>query len=128
MKKTISAIISFLTLAPAIAFAQIQTTPLNNANDLATRIQSIGNVVIELLISLAIIWIIISVIAFLISSANKAMWRSNVLWGIVGLVIITSVWGLVYLIRNTFNTGTNSVNQQDVPRVLPISGQNVYGQ
>ena len=126
MKKLITAAVSSLAFAPFLAFAQIQTTPLSNANDLATRLQSIGNVVIELLISLAVIWIIISVIGYLISTANKAMWRSNVLWGIVGLVIITSIWGLVYLLRNTFNTGTNSVNQQDVPRVLPVSGQPVY--
>lgn len=128
MKKFITSVVSLVSLAPALAFAQIGTAPVTNADQLAVKLQAIGNVVIELLITLAVIWIIVSVIRYLISGGeDKTKFLWNAIWGIVGLAIILSIWGLVYLLRNTFNTGTNAVNSQDVPQALPLNGQNVYG-
>ena len=99
MKKLI---ISLAVLAPSVAMAQ--TSVVNDSNTLIARIISIGNAIIGLLIAFAVIWIIIAVIRFIMASGDdRADKRSSILWGVVGLAIILSIWGLVALLRNTFN-------------------------
>ncbi len=112
MKKIISAAIS---LAPSLAFAQ----QINNVNDLTRTLTSIGNVVIEILIAFAIIYIIFNVIRF-IMAADKPEDRNSIgkaiLWGIVGLFVILSIWGLVRILTSTFRTDTNAPTNQ-YPRI-----------
>ena len=79
------------------------------------------DVAIDLLIALAILWIIVSVVAYLIGGEeSKKKWRSNVLWGIVGLAVIVSVWGLVHILTSTFNTANNGLNANEIPTVPQI--------
>ena len=100
----------FITLLafslPSVAFAQ--STAITDANTLTARLVSIGNTVLYLLVSLAVIFIVWNVVMYLIKSGSdeegksKAAW--NILWGIVGLFVIVSIWGLVNILTNTFRT------------------------
>ena len=99
MKKLIA---SLAILAPSVALAQ---APVVDATSLADKLTSIGNTLIGLLIAFAVIWIIISVIRFIMASGEeRAERRSSILWGVVGLAIILCIWGLVAILTNTFNT------------------------
>lgn len=110
MKKFISALVPFL---PSVAFAQTIT----DVNTLSYKITNLGNLVIEFLIGFAVIFIIYNVVRFITTSGEgRGEYRTSILWGIVGLFVILSIWGLVRILTNTFRTDTNApVNQY--PRV-----------
>jgi len=119
MKKLLAALIVSL---PVIASAQAIT----DVNSLTYKLTNIGNVVIEILIAFAVIYIIFNVIRY-IMKADKPEERNAIggaiLWGIVGLFVILSIWGLVRILTNTFRTDTNApVNQYpqvQYPRQIP---------
>jgi Na+/proline symporter len=106
MKKIISALVAFL---PSVALAQTIT----DVNSLTYKLTNLGNVFIEILIAFAVIWIIFNVVRFMSSSDDKrSEYRGGILWGIIGLFVILSIWGLVRILTNTFRTDTNApVNQ-----------------
>ncbi len=120
MKKIIATLAVFL---PAIASAQAIT----DVNSLTYKLTNIGNVVIEILIAFAVIWIIFNAVRFIMvgsgSPEERTALRTTILWGIVGLFVILSIWGLVRILTNTFRTDTNApVNQYpqvQYPRQIP---------
>jgi Type IV secretion system pilin len=104
MKKILS-IVAFL--APSVAMAQTQT--ITDVNSLTAKIVGIGNIVIYLLVSLAVIYIIWNTVQYFIkgNSGEENDRRKSgmgILWGIVGLAVILSIWGLVGILTNTFRT------------------------
>ncbi|MBP6858615.1 MAG: hypothetical protein KBC33_02170 [Candidatus Pacebacteria bacterium] len=112
MKKIIFALVPFL---PSIASAQAIT----DVNTLTYKLTNLGNTFIQILIAFAVIWIILNVVRFIMSGddADKRKgYQGGILWGIVGLFVILSIWGLVRILTNTFRTDTTApVNQY--PRV-----------
>ncbi len=101
MKKLLSLIIAFV---PMLALAQ--TTVITDANSLTRKLIDIGNVAIYVLISIAVIWIIFRSVQFIMESDSdkRKEHRASIIWGIVGLAIILSIWGLVNIFTNTFRT------------------------
>lgn len=91
---------------PSIAFAQ--TTAITDANSLTRRLVSIGDTVIYLLIALAVIYIVWNVVQYFIKGSDEEGARkksgANIFWGIVGLAVILSIWGLVNILTSTFRT------------------------
>lgn len=112
MKYIISTLLSF---APLSVFAQ---TPLTDINSVAGKATNIGNLVVELAISLAVIWIIVSVVRYLIAGGEDGRKKmgESILWGVVGLFVILSIWGLVYILRQSFKT-QDSVPVNDINRI-----------
>jgi hypothetical protein len=109
--KKILAIVAFAI--PSVAFAQT-LQPIVDVNSLSSRIIGIGNTATYLLVALAVIFIIWNVVIYLIKSTGdegKGKAGKNILWGIVGLFVIVSIWGLVNILTNTFST---------VPTTQPI--------
>jgi hypothetical protein len=112
MKKLIAVAIA---LVPSFAFAQA----IVDANTLTYKLTNIGNTVIGILIAFAVIWIIWNVIRYIIASddpENRKKYGYAVLWGIVGLFLILSIWGLVRILTNTFRTDATAPVEQ-FPRV-----------
>ncbi len=108
MKKLIVSIATFL---PAIAFAQ----PITDVNSLTYKLTNIGNTFIQILIAFAVIWIIYNVVRYIIkadSPDDRKAIGSAILWSIVGLFVILSIWGLVRILTNTFRTDTTAPTNQ----------------
>ncbi len=115
MKKII---VSIAALAPAIASAQAIT----DVNSLTYKLTNIGNTLIQVLIALAVIWIIWNVVRFIMSADDPEKRKSlqgAILWGIVGLFVILSIWGLVNILSNTFRTNSNAPTNQYPVITLP---------
>lgn len=110
-----------LALSPTLAFAQSQISDLNSATDKAV---SIGNTAVQILISLAVIWIIYSVVRYMVIGASseeaRTAARQSVIYGVIGLFIILSIWGLVAILRNTFRTQDQIPQNQIDNIVKPI--------
>lgn len=87
---------------------------LTDINSVANKVTDIGNLVIALLISLAVIWIIINIFRYLIAGeeGSRAKGGLAILYGVIGLFVILSIWGLVAILRNTFRT------QDEIPANL----------
>jgi FtsH-binding integral membrane protein len=102
MKKII-ALIAFAI--PAIASAQA-LAPITNVNNLTTRILGIGNTITYILVAAAVIFIVWNVVKYMIKPAgeDRSAAGKDIIWGIVGLFIIVSIWGLVNILTNTFKT------------------------
>lgn len=120
--KKILALVPFL---PSVAAAQQVTSqaPITNFDSLVLKLTQMGNVFIELLIAFAVIWIIFNAVRFIIASddSKRSEYRNSILWGIVGLFVILSIWGLVRILTNTFRTDNTNIPRQstgEVPRIL----------
>ncbi len=71
------------------------------------------NTITVILISIAVVWIIVSVVRYLIAGSDATARQEGglrILWGIVGLFVIVSIWGLVSILTNSFAT-TNTASQ-----------------
>ena len=111
MKKIIATIVAFM---PVVAFAQ--TSAITDVNSLSNRLIGLGNMFTYLLIAAAVIFIIWNVVIYLIKGGEEGARTKagqSILWGVVGLFVILSIWGLVNILLNTFRTTppTNSIPQ-----------------
>jgi hypothetical protein len=113
MKKIPAFLFSFLL--PVVVFAQ-SLSEIKNINGLSTRLLAIGDIVIYLFVSVAVVYIIWHVVQYFIKPSKDSRKDAgmNILWGIVGLFIIVSIWGLVNIFTNTFRTAPT---EQPIPNL-----------
>lgn len=91
----------------------------DNFKDLVekTIIKDILNPVVLLLISLAIVFFLWGVFKFIKEEGNKKEeGKEFMFWGIVGIFVMVSVWGLVNILSNTFNLDTSGI-RKDIPKI-----------
>jgi len=98
--KKFGAITGFgLGFLPMLAFAQQQDIP-----GVLTIISRILNTVIPILITLGVIFFIWGVIQYVTAKDEEKQKeaRQTMIYGIIGLFVIVSIWGLVGLLTKTF--------------------------
>jgi len=104
MKKIIA---TLALLVPSLASAQAIT----DVTSLTYKLTNIGNTAIQILIAFAVIFIIYNIVRYIINADNpekRDPYGKAVLWSIVGLFVILSIWGLVRILTNTFRTDTSA--------------------
>ena len=132
MNISITSTISLL-LFSSVAHAQTGSLqPIDNANDLVTRIVGIGDVVIYLLAALAVVFIVYTSVIYFVKGKdgdeNRHEAGMRIMWGIVGLFVIISIWGLVNILLNTFATNTTlPPNSLPSANFLNSNGSNSTG-
>lgn len=121
MKKIIAFVLAF---APVLASAQT----INNLTDVAAKATNIGNLVIGIAIALAVLWIIISVVRYLVMGGGDPEKRKEggyrILFGVVGLAVIMSIWGLVYIVKSSFRTNDQTPTSE-IDRTTTLPFRNV---
>ncbi len=103
MKKLIA-----LTLAvsPLLTFAE----QIVDDRSLFDKFTNLGNTAITIIIALCVIWIILNVFRYVVAGKDDTARKDGglrILYGVVGLFVILSVWGLVNIIKTSLNTNTN---------------------
>jgi hypothetical protein len=71
----------------------------------------IGSSVVPLIFILAIasfVWGVVQYVMNADSEEKRSKGRSFMIWGIIALVVMVSIWGLVGILRNTFNLNQNN--------------------
>ncbi len=120
MKKILVILFFVLTLLPATPIlAQTSTSSSsgicddsvdNIADVMLLGICIIRKALVPLLITLSIVLFIVGVIKY-IAKADEAAQREEgrrfMIYGIVALFVMVSIWGLVGIIQGTFGLGTN---------------------
>jgi predicted permease len=95
-------ILSFLL--PIAVFAQVGTTP-SNLNDVARLFLSIFAVFVPVIVGLALVVFLWGVAQYIIHGDNeqkRSEARNFIIWGILSLFVMVSVWGLVAILTGTF--------------------------
>ncbi len=112
MKKILAA--GAVLLLPALAFAQssgINATYIQGYE--ASIVGIVNTILVPLLVAVAFIVFLWGAFNYFILSADndekRKEGRTFILYGIIGFVIIFSVWGLVNLVTGTLNLGANNV-------------------
>jgi hypothetical protein len=125
MKETSQKMVRFfapvvLLFAPAVAFAQAPQYPrrVTNLQDLINLfIAIIDRGLIPLLFAVALIYFLYNVYEYIKNPDLEALYKGKIFFGIIGLAIMVSVWGLVNLVVGTFNLPANQINiNQIIPK------------
>ena len=112
MKKYI-ALGSLMVLMPLLTFAI-------DFNGILNKVQSALSIVLPILISLAVIFFIYSLLLYILKEGEeKAKAKTQMIWGIVILFVMISVWGLVDILTQTFGTSGTSAPTNLSNTLLP---------
>jgi uncharacterized membrane protein len=107
-------IIGALFFAPIFAFAQ----ELVNVTRLAQSIGGVIKILIPIVAALALLYFFWGLGKFILNAGDEEKrkeGKSIMIWGIVALFIITSVWGLTDFIGSALNI--EEAGSQDIPTV-----------
>lgn len=109
MKKFVKISALLTSLLPVAALAQTEVNP-QYLDSILTSSKTLLDRAVVVLIAFAIVWFIWNVIRYVMSDEleKKETAKQQMIWGIVAIAVIVSLWGLVQLLQNIFN-----VNQQD---------------
>jgi hypothetical protein len=78
--------------------------------------------VLTFLIGLAVVWFIWNVVRYAMSEdeGGKEKAKSQMIWGIIAIAVVVSIWGVVAILRTAFGVdGSNSV--PNVNNMIPTS-------
>lgn len=108
---------ALVAVSPLIALAQ-GYAPNQGIGGLFSFAGSILNRVVPLLIAVAVVFFIYEVLMYTIAGdeEKKKAAKTHIIWGIVGIFIMVSVWGLVAILQSTF--GTSGV-QENIGSQIP---------
>lgn len=75
---------------------------------------------VVLLISIAVVWFIYNVFHYVIAvdEVDKAQAKEKIVWGLIAIFIMVSVWGLVAILQYTFQIFPSSSNPE-VGKIMP---------
>ena len=96
-------------------------------NGLLVKIQGILDTVVPFIIGLGVFVIIWGIITYVLHAGEeekRTEARMYVVWGIIGVFMMLSIWGFVNILYKSFGLD-NEFNSANIPRVPPIqSGSN----
>ncbi len=79
------------------------------------EVNRVINYIVPFLVGLAVLVVIYGVFSFISNAADeeaRASAKQFIIWGIIGIFIMLSVWGLVTILENTFAFQKNSAGIQ----------------
>jgi len=115
MKKTLSFLATFL---PALVLAQEEAPIARTIDGLLNWVIYIAGRVLPLLILAALVLFLFGIVKRFFwgkEDSNKAEAGRYILWGVVALFVMVSVWGLVNLLRGSFNLDNSNI--PDAPAI-----------
>lgn len=111
----------FVFAVTPVAFAQNVTSDCNQVvtqsgniiAGLLCRIALLLNTIVPILITLAVVYFIWGVVGYVLGSSEDAKkeGRDRMIWGLIGLMVIVSIWGLVNILKNfAYVSDSNTIN------------------
>lgn len=123
MKKKLIVLSGMVLGFAPIAFAQVGITGSDSGTcnlsssgtlfGLLCKAGQLLNAVVPVLIALAVVYFVWGVVTYVISSDEEAKktGRDRIIFGIIGLAVIIGLWGLVNLLKNTFQLNNQGTEQ-----------------
>lgn len=116
MKKVLQkiSIASVGLLTPIFAFAQNSPVNISGIAGLLEAVYKLINMTIPVLIAIGVVGFMWGIVMYLFGK-NKEEGKMYMFWGIVALFVMTSVWGLVGILRGTLFGSPDKVNSVELP-------------
>ncbi len=109
-------IVSAGVLTPVFAFAA-EPVNISGLAGLLRSIHTLISLTIPVLIALGVLGFMWGIVLYLFGK-NKEEGKTFMLWGIIALFVMTSVWGLVGILRGTlFGSSQDSVRNVSIPQI-----------
>jgi len=104
-------------VSPLVALAQ-GYAPNQGVMGLFSFAGAILNRIVPLIIAVAVVWFLFEVFMYTIAGdeEKKTSAKKGMIWGIIGIFVMVSVWGLVAILQSTF--GTSGV-QENIGSQIP---------
>jgi len=118
MKKNILVVLGIVSVsAPFSVFAV-------TAESILIKVSQLLNIIIPILITLAVVYFIWGVIQYTITTdeETKKKAREKVIYGLIGLFVIISFWGIVKILKDTFGINPVQIQRSELP-CIPNAGQ-----
>ena len=96
---------------PLFAFAQSGPDIFGVLGTVDAFVKTLLPFVISLAV-LVILWGVFNYIAGAGDEEKRAQAKQYIIWGIIGLFVMVSVWGLVNVLKNTFNLNNDGPTLQ----------------
>jgi hypothetical protein len=103
-----------LALVPTLAFAQ----SLGNLDSLVINIRNLINNILPVLLALAVLYFFWGLITYIRAAGDPKKadeGKSIMIWGIVALFVMVSVWGLVNILVRSFNLDNTAPASPGLP-------------
>lgn len=116
MKKLLTAA-SLSLLSPLVVLAQNPITAgTQTVTSLAVSLRTILSYGITLVIILATLYFLWGVFNYVVKPEEKEHARTQIVWGLIGLAVMVSVWGLVRFLTDSFGlSGQSTINTPQLP-------------
>jgi hypothetical protein len=127
IKKIQVLLVSVFMFAPALVFAASATGGLHN---LLTQVSTLVGRLVPFFIGLALVAFLWGVLRYIFTASggeDKKEAKMFMVWGIVALAVMVSVWGLVNLLRETLLPEGKNQTIPEIP-VYPTTVKNSIGQ
>jgi len=110
--KKLALIVGALAL-PLISFAQ--DTGLTNVKDIAMSIGEIVNILIPIAFALGLLVFFWGLVKYIFGAEHdKEAAKKTMLWGVIALFVMASVWGLVRFLGSTVGMYKSVTNYPDL--------------
>ncbi|MBI5134039.1 MAG: hypothetical protein HZA81_01475 [Candidatus Taylorbacteria bacterium] len=112
-------IVASVLAFPYLAFAQVSGN-VSNLDGIFRFIKRLLDTVLPLIIALTVVWFVWGLFRMFTASdeEKKEKAKSTIIYGVIALFVMISIWGLVNILYNTFQLdSTNRSNQ--VQQQLP---------
>lgn len=85
------------------------------------RIHELLSAILPVLIALGVVYFVYGVVTYFIASDEEAKTsgKDRIIFGVIGLAVILSIWGLVRIVTNTFGTEQPAPTQRQIQDLLP---------
>lgn len=120
IKIILGSVAGVLTLLPTLAFAQnnLQLSS-NGISGILVQFGKILEMIVPLLIALAVIGFLYGVMRFVFSAGDdeaRKAGKNLMIYGLIGIVVMVSIWGLVRFAQNTFGiSGQEAAQAPSIP-------------
>ena len=114
MKRILASIVA--GAFPLIALAQV-TTPSAGIGGLFDLVNHLIYRAVPMIVALAVVFFAWNVFRYAVAGNEEdtGQAKTRMIWGIIGIFVMVSVWGLVAILQNTFGTaGSQNVNIDDI--------------
>jgi len=106
MKKILSSLT--LSLLPTVAFAQTGPINLQNIRGAIFQVGELINILLPIVVALALLFFFWGLAKFILASGDedaKDEGKRIMIWGVLALFVMASVWGLVAFFGNLTGVG-----------------------
>ncbi len=87
--------------------AKCSTLARDGLNGVVTCVISIFNIAIYLMIAGAVVYIMYGAFTMISNEEKREEAKKTIYYGIIGLFVMTSIWGLVNILDNTFKLSSS---------------------